>query len=156
MDFLTAEWWVPRWCCGWFPPWLVAVYMLSNAIVWLAYESIPYTLSDLQSRSVRIFGDEATSAQFVRFIRACGRGHLIENCLAFCWPHYLFFAVWHCYTAFVSIRTAQQLRGLHQQILSKETIVAVTQLKTAVEMEEGIEELKKIASRIVVLTGESR
>jgi len=126
-DLIYATAWMTRSSCGWFPNWLILLYCSANILIWLSYESIPYTLRTLSSRGFRIFDDNSTRG-FVTFIRMCGRGHLLENVLVFVYPNYLLFACWHAVTAIVSLKTAWGLRGLQQRILSVDEAEAVGQL----------------------------
>ena len=148
LDFILARWWVTRDNCGWWTPTMVAIYTLSNFWIWISYERIPHELSKLADKGVKIF-DEKNSIGFCRFIRACGRGHLIENVLVFVWPHYLFFMLWHLRTAILSQRTAGTLKSISNQVLSVQENSTIDEIRSAIQStDEGDD---KIIERLRIL-----
>lgn len=161
-EFISADWWVTRNNCGWFPSWLVFIYVAANLMIFASYASIPHTLHQLGKRGYRLFGDGGTTIRFCWFIALCGTGHLIENVMVWWWPHYLIFAVWHVLTAFVSVRAAFELTQLRQVVVTKverDQMIAmrdgVLHLDdTAKTFTDEIESLKKIAARLTQMPKE--
>ncbi|MFK7822213.1 MAG: hypothetical protein AB8G99_26190 [Planctomycetaceae bacterium] len=141
LEGVRATWWVPRWHCGWFPWWLIAIYVIANAVIWLSYEHIPFVLARLEKNQKRLFSDDDQSRQFVTFIRSCGRGHLLDGVLVFVWPNYFVFACWHAITAVVSVRTSLSLNKLGDQLLSEKEREAVLDISETIRgFDEGAEE----------------
>ena len=103
-----AEWITRDQCGPWTPTW-IAVYITASLMVFSAYMLIPWILmhaqrQDRSDRPVHPLGPGERLMVRVSgglFILSCGVGHL-EGILAFVWPHYPTFAVWHLATGVVS------------------------------------------------------
>lgn len=99
--------WIPRGECGPWPTWMIATYIAANGAIFLAYWYITITLiwQCVRFRTYAVVGSSAVTIGFGAFIALCGTGHL-EGPLAFVWPHYPTFTVWHVITAIVSVFVA--------------------------------------------------
>ena len=151
LEGIRATWWVPRWHCGWFPWWLILIYVTANAVIWLSYEHIPFVLAKPERNQKHLFSDQKQSRQFVRFIRACGRGHLLDGVLVFVWPNYLVFALWHALTAWVSVRTSFSLHQLGNQLLSeqeREAVLDISETISAADADADEAELREIMNSL--------
>lgn len=150
-SFLAAEWWVPRWHCGYFPPWLIA--WLVGVEFWIAvsYTRIPLTLFRLgaitSDGSGLISGHLAW--MFGLFVLLCGWGHVFGSAVAFIWPHYVAFAMWHTLTAIVSHVTAGQTRNAVEH-LKEQTEFSLNDLRDELRRMES-PDLDGIAHRLDLL-----
>ena len=148
LDFIFARWWVTRDNCGWWTFTTVAIYAISNFWIWISYERIPRELAKLAAKGVTIF-DEKNSNGFCKFIKACGRGHLLENVLVFIWPHYLFFMLWHLRTAVLSQKTASSVKSISNQVLSAQESSTIDEIRSTIHLAdvdggEIIQRLRKL------------
>lgn len=148
-EFITAEWWVPRSQCGYFPQWLIWTYGAANVFIWLSYESIPWTIRHLSSRGVHVVEDRS-ARRFRTFIQFCGRGHLLDGVFVFFWPHYVVFTVWHVATAVVSVYTAVTLRSMFRPTISPKESTAIASIveKHGVDIEEELAILRESSALI--------
>lgn len=107
----SADRFTPRGQCGEWVAWEASLYAVSHVAITCAYIAIPAilflavrqskkrqpsTLPALHPREHNII-----RTTFALFILTCGLGHL-EGLLAFRWPAYHLFALWHGFTALVS------------------------------------------------------
>lgn len=137
---------------------MVAIYAFSNFWIWISYERIPRELAKLADKGVTIF-DEKNSNGFSQFIKACGRGHLLENVLVFIWPHYLFFMLWHLRTAVLSHRTANSVKSISNQVLSVQESDAINEIRSTIHSVNGdgdeiIQRLRKLDVQLQALQQE--
>lgn len=95
---------MPHGYCLTWNPWLVGEYVVADAIIGLAYYSIPLTLIYFIRRN-RGLGFGWLFWMFSLFIFACGTGHFIDI-VNIWWPHYELQASIKAVTAAVSIATA--------------------------------------------------
>lgn len=100
-EFIRAEWWVPRHHCGYFPWWLIAWLVIANAWIAVSYIRIPRVFTLMRREGVSPF-DRKTTFLIGAFILSCGIGHILKDCLAFVWAHYIVFAAWATMTAVIS------------------------------------------------------
>ena len=148
LDFAFARWWVTRDNCGWWTFTTVAIYAISNLWIWISYERIPRELSKLADKGITIF-DEKKSNGFCKFIKTCGRGHLLENVLVFVWPHYFVFMLWHLRTAILSQRTASSVKSISHQVLSAQESNTIDEIRITIQSADGdggefIQRLRKL------------
>lgn len=151
-NWLHAEAWVTRNQCGYFPLWFVVLYVIANVAIWLAYESIPTLLVALSRQGYHVF-DAKTSLWFMRFIKLCGRGHLLGNVVVFVWPHYFVFGAWHLATAVVSVFTAHRLTKVKDDMLTNDERNALADMLEAlneldVNVHDEVGRLKASAERL--------
>ena len=93
-----------RWGCGNWPTWLGWLHIVSDALIFLAYTAIPFSLGVLLLRR-RDFPFPYLIILFCSFILFCGISHLIEA-IIFYEPIYRFAGVWKACTAGVSLLTS--------------------------------------------------
>jgi len=102
--------WIPRGECGpWTDTW-ISVYMTGQLLIVTAYLFIPTILmwaayiEERVERPAHALTDHERKVARLSaglFIAMCGLGHM-EGIVAFVWPHYPTFAVWHMLTGIVS------------------------------------------------------
>lgn len=115
-DFMTRDH-----CGKWDETWM-NLYLLGNGATMTAYFLYPIALAfgiwRVERAKRRAFAmglpvqlpllsriDAIITAILSIFIPICGAGHGIDGILAFFWPAYRFFALWHDFTGFVSLAT---------------------------------------------------
>lgn len=107
--FFSPDRFVPRGACGDWEPWVGQLYAISHLGITAAYVAIPMVLllAMLEKRPACPVAETSARARLVTrvtyalFILFCGIGHL-DGWLAFVWPAYHLFALWHAATALVS------------------------------------------------------
>ena len=101
---------VPRHHCGDWEPAYIWLYVIASATIAISYFGIAGTLFWAAKRNVAFQPPNEIVEKFERnlirivyaaFIISCGIGH-IEGVMAFKWPTYHAFAVWHSITAVIS------------------------------------------------------
>jgi hypothetical protein len=110
--------------CGAWQQWLIVVAQSANFLIFLAYASIPLSLTILLVSLYRdpdlkdaVFGHHpCILAMFVAFIFSCGLTHLMDV-LVFDWPAYRFFVFLDVVTALASVPTAFLLPGVIRKTL---------------------------------------
>lgn len=105
--------------CGNWHRWMIILYIVSNLFIWAAYITIPLSIIFAkQDYVMRLLYNNYNTLQlrfaFAGFIFFCGMGHLFDNVLAFAYPTYHFFAIWHAITAGFSWHTVILLIRLRQ------------------------------------------
>lgn len=111
-SLFDASQFVPRSDCGeWSPAWEF-MYKQGQLHIWVCYMLIPLILYIAKCEAADTLVEklkEATLGDIVAqrvvyslFIGLCGIGHFLDGYLAFHWPAYKFFAVWHATTAAAS------------------------------------------------------
>ncbi|MBE9198465.1 MULTISPECIES: GAF domain-containing protein [unclassified Nodularia (in: cyanobacteria)] len=138
-NFLSSRNYIPHGHCYLWQKPLVALHLISDALIAIAYFSIPVMLIYF----VRKRGDMPFSNVFVLFggfIILCGTGHLLD--IWTLWhPDYWVSGIVRAITAFVSCYTALQLKELLPQFLalrSPEQLEAINQ-----ELEKQIAKRKR-------------
>ncbi|QDU23342.1 PAS domain-containing protein [Urbifossiella limnaea] len=108
MDWLTGtDGFVPRKNCGAWEDWEVALHVVSDVLIWLAYLSIPLVLVYF-ARQRRGLPFTGLFVLFAVFILACGTNHLVEAVI-FYHPVYHLSGVVKAVTAAVSWLTVLAL-----------------------------------------------
>jgi uncharacterized membrane protein YqjE len=115
--------------CGHWTQELVTVYIVANAVIALAYYTIPVFLLVFHKRRKDLLVSPLATMMFVGFITLCGSTHVC-NVLVFFWPAYRFFALLDVMTAISSIGTAIIMPFIAQQVMN---------LPTAEQHEEMVE-----------------
>ena len=128
LEFLLAEWWVPRSNCGYFPPWMTALYVSGQLLIFLAYVAIPIGMRRLRLGGHPLF-DTRLSFWFKIFIGTCGMGHFLDGVVVFFWPHYMFFSFWHLLTATASWYTVYLVSLNRQVLITRDQALAITDLQ---------------------------
>lgn len=106
-DWLSASDFTPRGSCGnWTEVWL-SIYVVSQLVIAFSYFGIPFVLVVARwQHSITFHKRRRLLLLFSLFILFCGVGHILDGPLAFIWPNYRVFALWHLVTAFLSLATA--------------------------------------------------
>lgn len=154
-----GETYAPHIMCLLRDPWIVAVHVLSNAMIWGAYFAIPAALwhctrhrRDLLFRGMVVW--------FGCFIILCGLTHA-GNILEVWHPAYWFTAALKLSTAVVSWITMAQLMPIIPQVLNLPNLTELEQLRQWMlrpqtdRMEEMIHELEKITKVVQLFTPKS-
>jgi len=92
----------PRATCGQWTAFTETAYIGGQLLIVAAYLAIPLGLIYLSLHGRDSPRISRLTALFSAFILMCGLGHLFDGVLAFWWPAYRFFAVWHLATGIVS------------------------------------------------------
>jgi chemotaxis family two-component system sensor kinase Cph1 len=103
-----ASGFMPRWTCGHWTPLLAWRSVAANALVWVAYWSMPVQLVRLYRARRMDIGHPRIMLMGAAFIFACGVTHL-DDVLAFWWPAYRLFVITDEVTAALSVATAFSL-----------------------------------------------
>jgi hypothetical protein len=82
-------------------------YIVSNAVIWLVYFTLPAVLlvaQDGEAHQGKLSSSERRHfwGWFGAFIFCCGTGHAMDGVGSWFWSGYKYFAVWHAITAVVS------------------------------------------------------
>ena len=143
-EFLQSDWWVTRNNCGWFPVWLIILYAGSNLAIGIAYAIIAFMLRVFEQEGTTVF-TPYYSRLFAMFISACGLGHVIDGVMAFFWPNYLVFAMWHAYTAIVSVFVSVAMIHMRHDIrdaVNQHRLTELARQKVAVMSPADVSELR--------------
>jgi PAS domain S-box-containing protein len=108
---------VPRAECGAWTPGLIALHLVSDVLIWVAYVSIPIVLLAFARR--RDLPYPRLFVLFAAFILACGFGHLLDA-LMFRYPLYRLSGLWKAVTAAVSLATAFALVPVVRRLFAVE------------------------------------
>ncbi len=106
---ISTDGFVPRKDCGAWENWEVALHVVSDLLIWLAYLSIPLVLVYF-ARQRRGLPFSRLFVLFAAFILACGTTHLVEAVI-FYRPVYHLSGVVKAVTAVVSWLTVLALAG---------------------------------------------
>lgn len=149
--FSTDEF-MPHGMCYQWDPWVITLHVVSDAIIALAYYSIPITLLYfVRKRKDLVF--DWMFVCFAVFIVACGTTHLMEI-LNIWHPSYWLSGIIKAITALVSIITAILLIRLTPKALA---LPSPEQLRRSNEaLQREIEERKKSLEKIESLNHELR
>lgn len=139
-SFIRAEWWVPRFECGWFPLWLILLYAGSQMFLAYTYWRIGKDLSR-DERMRKSHPEEPR--RFSKTFMACGWSHLLDGVLVFVWPHYLVFACLHLYTAFLAERARKSLVS---------RLDAYEQVESIVRLSSGTKDAQSVLERLRIIT----
>lgn len=137
---------MPHGHCYLWTPGIVWMEVVSNALVALAYYSIPIVLFFL----VRARKDLPYPHVFVLFglfITSCGTGHLLD--IVTIWhPIYWFKAIWDSFTGAISVMTALVLGPLLPRLLKAGTVEEVVQKQTIDQLERQKRDLEEANLRL--------
>ncbi len=110
------------------PWWMWSWYTLANIAIAIAYHRILLQLWRL-NREKRLRMPPHTYAGFMIFLIFCGTGYLLDGVVAFWWPGYFLFAIWHTITAGLSWWISLNITSL----LKASDIVLVAAALNAIE-----------------------
>lgn len=141
---LTSLMFMPHGMCYLWKPGLVGLHLVSDALIALAYFSIPLTLIRIVRRR-RDLPFNWLFFLFAAFIIFCGVGHLFE--IWTLWhPNYWLSGYIRAITALVSVATAIALIELVPQIMTMPSIRQITILNQ--QLQQKVEELEQIQATI--------
>lgn len=143
---LLATSFMPHGTCYLWQPELVALHLISNAIIAISYFSIPFVLVRLVGRRPDIPFNWVFSL-FAAFIVFCGFGHFMDIWTLW-YPNYWWSGAIRALTALVSVGTAIALWAFYPQIVSLPSPVQIEetnrQLRREIEERQRVEqELRK-------------
>lgn len=131
---------MPHGHCFLWTPGILYLEVLANALVALAYYSIPVVLY-LFIRRRKDVPYPHVFILFALFITSCGTGHLIDIVLIW-YPLYWVKAFWDAVTATVSVATAVVIAPLLPRLLKAGTIEAYIQHQTIEQLERQNRDLE--------------
>lgn len=155
VEFVTAEWWMSRNRCGFFPLWLMWLLVFFHTWIFASYLRISRALASMRREGVSPL-PARTSRLFEAFIWLCGCGHFLTGALPFLWPNYIVYAIWHSATSLVSHTAANHI-VFYASLSIEDHLTATTNAKPPAydELHQRLldrrEELADIRRRLFVL-----
>ena len=99
-----ASAYVPRNECGDWPGWMVAMSLIANTMIFIAYTAIPFWMYRFWSKKKHVLPYAWLIWGYIAFVLACGLTHLADV-IVFLWPAYRLFLLADILTGIVSIGT---------------------------------------------------
>jgi hypothetical protein len=142
----TGSFFMPHGHCYLWTPGILWMEVISNALIALAYYSIPLGLY-LLVRARKDIPYPHLFVLFGLFITSCGTGHLID--IVTIWqPIYWTKALWDSVTGLVSVATAFVLGPLIPRLLASSTIQEYVQVQTIGTLEAQKTQLESVNARL--------
>jgi len=124
---------VPRCCCGDFPPWLRSMHEWSDFAIFFCYGMIPIILAWFWWKGRKRLPESATiTLAFAAFIVCCGLGHLIDSYM-FTTPNYRLLGFVKLITALVSAPVVFATWAVCRHIINAPSIKEYESLKKMYE-----------------------